>query len=95
MVEEKKPAAAAEKQPGKSVGKITHFFGKIEVAIVELTDTLKVNDKIAIRGATTDIEQTVDSIELDHKKIEEAKKGDAIGLSVKDKVREGDEIFKL
>ncbi|TSC92779.1 MAG: hypothetical protein CEN89_481 [Candidatus Berkelbacteria bacterium Licking1014_7] len=103
MVEEKedkkdqpKTEPKADKQPeGKAIGKISHYFGKLGVGIVELTGGLKVGDKIAILGATTDIEQTVESLELDHKSVEEAKSGDAIGLKVKDKTREGDTVYKL
>jgi putative protease len=99
MVEEKKDKKdqpeADRQSEGTEVGKITHYFGKIGVGIIELTDSLRVGDKIAIKGATTDIEQTVESMELEHKKVEEAKKGDAIGMKVSDKVREGDTVYKL
>lgn len=77
----------------KAIGKITHFYTKIGVGIIELTGTLKVGDKIKIKGHSTDIEQDVDSIQVDHAEVEEAKKGDVIGLKVSDKVREGDEVF--
>ena len=75
------------------MGKITHFFNKIGVAVVELTGTLRVGDKIRIKGQVTDFEQTVDSMQIEHEQIEEAKPGQSIGLKVKDKVREGDEVF--
>ncbi len=84
-----------EKKLGQEVGKISHFFGKIGVGIVEASKELKVGDKIAIRGATTDIEQSLDSIELDHKSVESAKAGDAVGIKMSDKVREGDVVYKL
>jgi len=77
------------------VGKITHYFGKIEVGIVELKKALKVGDDIHIKGGTTDFEQKVDSIQIEHENVEKAKKGDAIGLKVKDKIREGDEVYKI
>jgi len=79
----------------KLVGKITHFFPKISVAVVELEDTLKVGDTISIEGPTTNFQQTVESMQIEHKAIEEAKKGDSIGLKVKDKVREKDLVFKV
>jgi len=77
------------------VGKITHYFGKIEVGIIELGKALKVGDDIHIKGSTTDFEQKVDSIQVEHESIEKAKKGDAIGLKVKEKIREGDEVYKI
>lgn len=77
------------------VGEITHYFTKIGVGIIELSDELEVGDKISIEGATTDIQQTVDSMEIDREQVEEAGKGDSIGLKVKDRVREGDKVFKI
>jgi len=82
-------------EEGKLIGKVTHYFGNIGVAVLELTDTLKVGDTIRIVGGTTDFTQTVDSIEIEHKKVEEAKKGDSIGLKVSQKVREGYKVYKL
>lgn len=82
----------AEKRE-KPIGKIEHYYSKIGVGIVKLNDTLKVGDKIQIKGHTTDIEQTIDTIQIDHKDIEEAGKGDVVGLKVTDKVREDDEVF--
>lgn len=79
----------------KEIGKVTHFFTNINVAVIELSDTLKLGDKIHIKGATTDFEQIVDSMQIEHKNVEEAKKGDSIGLKVSDRVREGDKVFKV
>ncbi len=76
------------------VGKITHYFGKIEVGIIELSKPLKAGDTIHIKGSTTDFEQGVDSMQVEHENIEKAKKGDVIGLKVRDKVKEGDEVYK-
>ena len=78
----------------KPIGKITHYYSKIGVGIIELSDTLKVGEKIKIKGHSTDFDQTVDSIQIDHKEVEEAKKGDVVGMKVNDKVREEDEVFK-
>ena len=86
----------AEEKKEELIGKITHYFGKIEVGIVEITKgSLAVGDKVHIKGASTDFEQEVDSIQIEHEQVEKAKKGDAIGLKVKDKVREGDEVYKV
>ena len=80
---------------GKLIGKITHYFGKIGVAVIELSDTLKVGDKIRIAGGEAEFEQMIDSLEVDHKKIEQAKAGDSIGLKIEQKAREGYKIYKL
>ena len=82
-------------EEGKLIGKITHYFGNIGVAVIELTDSLKIGDTIRIVGGETDFEQVVDSMEVDHKKVEKAKKGDGIGLKVSQKVREGYKVYKI
>lgn len=78
---------------GRKVGSITHYFNKISVAVVELTDTLKAGDKIKIKGTTTDIDQVVDSMQIEHEQVAEATAGQSIGMKVKDAVRAGDEVF--
>jgi len=83
-------------EEGKLIGRVTHFFGKIGVAVIELTDSLKVGDQIRIIGGTdTDFTQTVESIEVEHQKVQEAKAGDSIGLKVEQKVREGYKVYKI
>jgi len=77
----------------KLIGKITHYFDKISVAIVELSGVLKTGDRIRVKGHNTDFEQDVSSIQIEHENIEKAKKGDAIGVKVDEKVREGDEVY--
>jgi translation elongation factor EF-1alpha len=77
----------------KQIGKVTHFFSKIGVAGIELSDTLKVGDKISIEGATTAFEETIDSMQIDNNKVTEAKAGDTIGIKVKDKTRVGDAVY--
>ena len=77
----------------KEVGKITHFFPKISVAVVELKAGLKVGDKITIEGHDSVVEQSVDSMQIEHKPVEKAKKGQSIGLKTKGLVREGDVVF--
>jgi len=82
-------------EEGKLIGKITHYFGNIGVAVIELTDSLKIGDTIRIVGGEIDFEQVVDSMEVDHKKVEKAKKGDGIGLKISQKVREGYKVYKV
>jgi len=78
----------------KEVGTVSHYFPKINVAIVEVTAPIAVGDTIRIKGPTTDFEQTVKSMEIEHKKIEKAKRGDSIGLKVEERVREKDTVYK-
>ena len=81
---------------GKLIGKVTHYFSKIGVAVIELSGSLSKGDTVRIVGGeATDFEQTIDSMEMEHEKIEKAKKGDAIGTKVKEKVREGYNVFKV
>ncbi len=79
----------------KPIGKITHYYDKAGVAIVELTDTLKVGDKIKLEGGKTEFEQTVEEIQMDHKAISVAKAGDIVGIKVNQKIREGALVSKL
>ena len=79
----------------KLVGTISHYFTKIGVAVIELSDSLSVGDEISIEGASTNFKQKVDSMQIEHKNIEKAKAGDSIGMKVKDRVREGDQVYKI
>ena len=79
----------------KLIGKISHFYPKISVAVLDLDDTLKVGDKISIERESGSFEQTVDSIQIEHKNIHEAKRGQSIGLKVNDRTREGAKVFKV
>ena len=79
----------------KLVGKVTHYYNKIGVAIVELEDDLQYGDEISIEGAVTNVQQTVDSMQVEHEAVKSAHRGDAIGLKVKDTVRPGDVVYKI
>ena len=76
------------------VGKVAHFFSKIDVAVIDVTDTISVGDKIFIKGPTTDIEQTIDSMEIEHEKVKQATAGHSVGMKVKGRVRENDIVYK-
>ena len=78
----------------KPIGKVTHFFDQINVAVVELSSKLKVGDKIKIGKGENFFEQEVKSMQLDHKPLKEAKKGQEIGMKVKEAVRSNDLVFK-
>ncbi len=77
----------------KRIGKITHFFPKINVAVIELEGVLKSGDTIEIEGHGTSFEQKVDSMQINHMNVPSAKKGDAIGMKVAQPVKEGDVVF--
>lgn len=79
----------------KLVGKVTHYYTKIGVAVIDLIDTLAVGDKISIEGKTTNLQQIVNSMQIQHKNIKNASKGDSIGLKVIDRVRNGDNVYKI
>ena len=79
----------------EKVGEVTHYFTKISVAVVDVSGPIKVGDQIAIKGMTTNFEQTVGSMQIEGKNIEEAKQGDDIGLKVADRVRTGDVVYRL
>ncbi len=82
-------------EEGKLVGEVFTYFSKIGVAGVKLSDTLRVGDRIRIKGHTTDFEQTVESMQIEHRPVEEAGNGDSVGLKVAYRVRRRDKIFKL
>jgi len=77
------------------IGKIAHYFTKIGVAVIDLDAPLAVGDTISIEGATTNFTQTVDSMQIEHEDVQKAKKGDSVGLKVKDRVRGGDNVYKV
>jgi putative protease len=76
------------------VGHVTHFFAKISVAVVELKAPLAVGDHILIKGPTTDVEQVVESMQIEHENIDRAEAGQSIGLKVVQRVREKDVAYK-
>jgi putative protease len=81
----------------KLIGRVTHYFDKVGVAVLKLEkDGLKKGETIRIAGGeSTDFKQKVSSMEIEHQKIEKAKKGEIIGLKVKEKVREGYKVYKV
>ena len=79
----------------KEIGTISDFFAHPVVAGIELTAALKAGDKIHIKGHTTDLEMTVDSMQIDNAQVETAKAGDSIGVKVSDRVRGGDTVYKV
>ena len=84
------------KMEGKLVGQVTHYFSNIGVAVVDLSAPLDQGDEIRIVGGqNTDFNQKIESMQVDHKVVGEAKKGDSVGLKVSEKVREGYQVYKV
>jgi putative protease len=85
-----------EAQPEKKlVGRVTHYFTKIGVAVVELTDELKIGDRVSIEGHTTNFQQSVASMQIEHQNVEKAGPGQSIGLKVEQRAREGDMVYRI
>ncbi len=81
--------------PEVEIGKVSDFFARPVVAGIELTAPLKVGDKIHITGHTTDMESTIESMQINNVDAKEAKAGDAVGIKVSDRVRRGDTVYKV
>lgn len=79
----------------EDIGEVTHYFTDISVGVIDLGGKLEVGDTISIEGTTTDFQQDVESMQIEHEDVEEAGAGDAVGLKVKDRVREGDKVYKI
>jgi putative protease len=79
----------------KEIGKISHYFGHLSVGIIELTDALKVGESIHIKGHSEDFTQAVDSMQIEHASVSEAKAGDSIGIKVIQKVHPQDKVYKV
>jgi putative protease len=84
---------SAGHDPAEAIGAVTHYYGHLSVAAVTLSAPLRVGDRIHIEGHTTDLVQTVESMEVDHAKVEAAGPGDDVALAVTGHVREHDHIF--
>ena len=86
----------ASKMAEEEIGKVTHWFGHIQVAAIEITSgTLRVGDTIHIKGSTSDFTQTVDSIQIEHEQVEEATVGQAIGIKTAEHARVHDTVYKV
>jgi len=97
-VMKKSPRKAVSRRPARAeekvIGRITHYFPKVRAAVLKLRAPLAVGEKIKIKGHTTDFIQTVSSLQIDHVVLQQAKKGDIIGLQVQSRVRRHDMVTK-
>ena len=85
--------AAPKKKPVKPIGRVTHFYNHIKVAIVKFNKNVKAGTELHYRGATTDFKEKAGSMQFDHKPVATAPKGKQIGIKVKKRVRDGDLVF--
>lgn len=81
--------------PDVEIGMVTDFFAKPVVAGIELSGTLRIGDRIHIKGSTTDMELTVESMQIERVNVTEGKPGDLVGIKVLDRVRRGDTVYKV
>jgi putative protease len=81
-------------EPAEAIGSVTHWFGHLSVAAVRLTAPLNVGDRIHIRGHTTDLVETVRSMEIEHRKVDQAGPNDDVALAVDGHAHEHDLIFR-
>ena len=81
--------------PDEVIGAVSEFFARPVVAGIELTASLKVGDKIHIKGHTTDLELVVDSMQINNVNVDQAKAGDSVGIKVSERVRRGDTVYKV
>ena len=81
--------------PEEEIGKVSDFFAHPVVAGIELSGKLKVGDLVRIKGHTTDLELTVNSMQINNVDVTEAKAGDSVGIKVTERVRHGDTVYKV
>lgn len=77
------------------IGIITHYYTHLEVAAVVMEGELAVGDTIHIKGHTSNFIQKVESMQIEHKNVNHVKKGDYVGIKVKEHAREHDEVYKI
>jgi len=82
------------KEP-KPIGEVRHYYGGIGVAVIKFSKAVKVGDTVRIKGATTDFEENISSMQYDHKELKSAAKGKEVGVKISQKVREGDKVYPV
>lgn len=91
-----KASLVAKVKKEKEIGRVTHYFSEIKVAVIKFKQPVKIGDSIRVTGGEeTDFKQKIASMQVDHKKTNVAKKGQEVGLKVKEKAREGYKVFKV
>ena len=79
----------------KKVGEVEHYFKNIGVAAVRISGSMKIGDRVHFKGATTDFEIAVESMQISHESVDEVKTGDDVGMSVPERVRKGDGVYRV
>ncbi len=79
----------------KQIGKVIHYYDKLNVAIVKLDDELKIGEEIKIVKGNTEFEQKVESMQVEHEPVQEAKKGSEVGMMVGQEVKKGAKVYKV
>lgn len=77
------------------VGEVTHYFGKISVAVLKIDKGIKLGESLHFVGKHTDFSQEIDSLQIEHQDVTEAEAGSDVAMKVKDRVRSGDAVFRL
>ena len=80
---------------GERIGEVTHYYNKISVAVVKLSQDLKVGDSVHFLGRHTDLQQEITSMQIEHQSVTEVTAGDEVAIKVKQRVHRGDSVFKL
>ena len=80
----------------EKIGTVANYFAKVGVAAITITEgSLKVGDRVQFKGSTTDFEQSIDSMQVEHQEVQEAQTGDSVGLKAKERVRKGDTVYRV
>ena len=87
-------AMSTEHEPSDAIGHVTHYFSHLSVAALSLDEPLSVGDRIHIKGHTTDLVQKVESLEVEHERVDSAGPGEDVALHVDDHVRDHDSIYR-
>jgi sulfur carrier protein ThiS len=95
VVVKKSAVAKPKAKKNKPIGKVTHFYTHIKVAIIKFNTPIKTGTELYLKGATTDFKEIIKSMQFDHKPVAVAKKGKLIGIKLKKRVREGDLVYKV
>ena len=80
---------------GIRIGDVTHFYNKLSVAVLALTDSIKIGDTVHIFGRTTDLRQVVNSLQIEHQVVDQAGPDQEVALKVSRRVRKGDKVYRL
>lgn len=79
----------------EKIGEVTHYFGKINVAVLKIDQGIKIGENLHFVGNHTDFSQEIKSLQIEHQDVSEADAGSDVAMKVKDRVRAGDKVFRL